>query len=163
MTQNPAIGVGWKEAKSFQQLTQAPETECDGETGDKLIKCIEENAYSASDIIIPNLRFQPIHKDDKVDHYFASDTNQSIYVHSHYNDNYNGMTHVLYADPGVISEQLNLTLQLLLNNTFSYFFIVTDPNLLVATARPDSVPMTIITIEKETGTRFLFFKVTFDH
>ena len=42
MTQNPAIGVGWKKAKSFQQLTQAPETECDGETGDKLIKCIED-------------------------------------------------------------------------------------------------------------------------
>ena len=161
MAQNPSTGVGWKTANNFQ-LTQTPVTQCEGETGDKLIKCIEENAYSASDIIIPNYNFQPIYKDDKVDHYLVSDTNKSIHVLSHYMNDYNGIVHVLQADPGIISEQVNSTLQLLLNNTFSYFFVVTDPKLMVATARPDSVPTTIIKLEQGTGTRFLFFKVIFD-
>ena len=81
MAQNPSTGVGWKTANNFQ-LTQTPVTQCEGETGDKLIKCIEENAYSASDIIIPNYNFQPIYKDDKVDHYLVPDTNTVLWLRS---------------------------------------------------------------------------------
>ena len=132
-----------------------------GETMEKFIECIEENSYSAHDVLrFSNSILRPIYKDDKIYHLYASHINKSIHVKPQYVDDYNGMGLFLYSDPGFISEKMDSTLQLHLVNNISYYIVIADPKLMIATARPDSAPTTMIKLKKGAGMTYLFLKVS---
>ena len=134
---------------------------CKDKSEDKLIKCVEENAYMANYILVSDsYRFKPLYKDNKIDKLFAADSNQSVDVQIHYFDNSNGIAHVLYPEPGVISSNLiNSSFSLTLNNTFTYDIMISDPKLTINTLWHGSFPITIIPLEKGTGLQIFFLKV----
>ena len=150
--QNPLTGVGWKTR------------DCKGEAGDNLIKCVEENTYSTSDIFISNhstSKFKAINKRGEIDKFMAVDSNQSIEVRPFFMEHtFYIMAHLLYPSPGVISHQAVSTLQLYLNNSISYYFSIGDPKLIISTVRPDSVPIENEIIQEGTEMYFLFPKVS---
>ena len=150
-------GYGWKGSTDYL-FEQALVTFCKDESGDKLIKCVEDNVHMARDIFISDIQFKPVYKDDNIDQLFAAESNQSIDVQPRYLDNYNGMAHVLYPEPGVLSKQMLSTLQVTLNNTLFYYIVIGDPKFMFNTMRPDTVPTTLIKLDKGTGRNLLFLK-----
>ena len=82
---NPLNGAGWK-AAGVNVVGDTIISLCRDESGDKLIKCVEENVYMTNDILITD--------------------SHKFNMQPHYLDNYNGMAHELYPKPGVISKQL---------------------------------------------------------
>ena len=154
---NPLSGYGWKGSTDYL-FEQALVTFCKDESGDKLIKCVEDNVYMARDIFISDIQFKPVYKENDIDHLSAAESNQSLYV-QYYVDNYNGMALVLYPEPGIISKQTLTSLQLTLNNTIFYYIVIGDPNFMFNTIRPDTFPITLIKLEKGTGLNMLFLKV----
>ena len=161
---NPVTGVGWKIVDDIK--SPQPPLVCHEETMEKFIECIEGNTYSAHDVLMfsnsavhpSNLR--PIYKDDKIDHLYAAHSNKSIRVKPQYVDDWNGMGLFLYSDPGFISEKMDSTLQLHLVNNISYYIVIADPKLMIATARPDSAPTTMIKLKEGAGMTYLFLKVS---
>ena len=141
-------GDGWKGASEYPPA-QALITFCKDKSGDKLINCVEDNVYTAKDIFMADFKFKPM---------FAVDSNQSVFV-QYYGDNYNGLAQVLYPEPGLISKQMFSTLQVTLNNTLFYYIMIGDPKIMLNTLRPDTVPITLIKLEKGTGQNILFLKV----
>ena len=153
-------GKGWKGKSNFP-FSMALDNFCKDKSGVKLIKCVEENAYMANYILVSDsYRFKPLYKDSKIDKLFAADSNQSVDVQIHYFDNSNGIAHVLYPEPGVISSNLiNSSFSLTLNNTFNYDIMISDPKLTINTLWHGSFPITIIPLEKGTGLKIFFLKV----
>ena len=153
-------GEGWKGGSNYT-IFSALDNFCKVKSGDKLIKCVEENAYMANDILVSDVytRFKPIYKNGKIDQLFAADSNQSVDVQVHYLENVNGLTHVLYPEPGVISKLIVSSLHLTLNNTFSYYIIIGDPKLMFTTSRPGSIPTTFMPLDKGTGINLIFLQV----
>ena len=113
----------------------------------------------ANDILVSDSRFKPFYKNGKIDQLIADDSNLSVDVQVHYSDNNNGMAHVLYPEPGVISKLMFSSWFLTLNNTFDYYIIIGDPKFRLITSRPGSIPTTFIPLEKGTGMNILFMKV----
>ena len=141
---NPLSGLGWHYMH------------CEGKSGDKLMKCVEDNVYMEKDILISYYKIKSL--TGKFDLQFAADSSKSIEVQPHYLDNYNGMAHVLYPEPGVISKQMLSTLQVTLNNSLYYYIMIGDPKFMFNTMRPDTVPTTLIKLDKGTGQNILFLK-----
>ena len=142
---NPLSGLGWHYMH------------CEGKSGDKLIKCVEDNVYMEKDILISYYKIKSL--TGKFDLQFAADSSKSIEVQPHYLDNINGMAHVMYPEPGVISKQMLSTLRLTLNNSVFYYIVIGDPKFMFNTFRLDLMPTTLIKLEKGTGQNILFLKV----
>ena len=158
-TYNPLSGKGWKGGSNFP-YSMALDNFCKDMFGDKLIKCVEENTFMANDILVSDsYRFKPLYKDSKIDELFDADSIQSVDVQVHYLDNSNRMAHVLYPEPGVISQRIFSSFHLTLNNTFTYDILISDPKLMFTTTRHGSFPTTLIPLEKGSGIKVLFIKV----
>ena len=97
-------------------------------------------------------------KNNKLAKLYNAASNKSIKVHSFYSNSINAMLHNLEVDSGVISTNLS-TMELYLNNSFSYFIILTDSKLMTASARPDSVPRLFVKVDAGTGSNIIFIKV----
>ena len=136
---------------------------CDGINGNTYFDCIEENTFSASDILVTedDNKFKPVYKENKLAKLYnaaSGASDKSIKVHSFYSNSINAMLHSLEVDSGVISTDLK-TMELYLNNSYSYFIILTDSKLMTASARPDSVPRLFVKVNAGTGSNIMFIKV----
>ena len=141
--------MGWKTNKSVY--------DCKDEREAKLMKCVEQNSLSISDISLQYTEGYPGAHD--FDHYFDASSNESIDIRTLFVNHVNGNAFRLLPHPGVVTEKMTSTVHLFMNNTFSYYFIISDPKLIVATARPDSVPTIMLKLERDIGRRYLFIKV----
>ena len=103
-------------------------------------------------------KFKPVYKENKLAKLYNAASNKSIKVYSFYSNSINAMLHNLEVDSGVISTDLS-TMELYLNNSFSYFIILTDSKLMTASARPDSVPRLFVKVDAGTGSNIMFIKV----
>ena len=134
---------------------------CDGRNGNTYFDCIEENTFSASDILVSkkDYKFKPVYKENKLVELYNAASNQSIKIRSFYSNYVNALLHSLEVDSGVISTNLS-TMDLYLNNSYSYFIILTDSKLMTASARPDSVPRLFAKVDAGTGYNVMFIKVS---
>ena len=114
---------------------------------DEMVTCVLDNAYSAEDVFITNEnnKFNPIYEKGEIVEIFAASLNQSIKVKPVFANDYYAIVYNLVAEAGVISQKLSveegyLTNFLIFNNTISYFVSFTDPKLMIASMRPDTVP-----------------------
>ena len=146
---NPLSGTGWKN------------TNCVKETEDKLLDCMEDNAYFVRDILISNEKhkFQPIYKKEKIVELFAAATNQSVEIQSYYVANSNGLVHIFKAKAGVITKNVSSTLNIHLNMNMNYFLLINDPKVSIPSAMSDTVPRLINQIEEGAGIIQLNIKV----
>ena len=123
---NPPTGKGWK------NISETEEFMCDGRNGNTYFDCIEENTFSASDILVSkkDYKFKPVYKENKLVELYNAASNQSIKIRSFYSNYVNALLHIhsLEVDSGVISTNLS-TMDLYLNNSYSYFIILTDSKL----------------------------------
>ena len=127
---NQVSGKGWKS-----------DFDCHNLTGEKLITCIEEETYTARDVLALNDGpFKPVYENDKIIKLFLSATKQTITVTPGLTNCFSAMAYYLTLDNGVISSNLDATLYLNLNNNLSYWFRFADPKLLINSPRPDTVP-----------------------
>ena len=141
---NQVSGRGWKS-----------DFDCHRLAGEQLIKCIEEISYSASDIfILKDDYIKPIYENDKIIKLFLSATKQTITVTPVLTNGFSAMAYYLTLDNGVISSNLDATLNLHLNNNLSYWFRFADPKLLINSPRPDTVPC--LNIKKSDNLRHVY-------
>ena len=150
---NVQSGMGWKSANKSL-------FDCGAETDDRLTKCIEENSLSVNDI---SLTFSKGYSktgqwDDEL---LPTNSYQSMDIRTHFANHISGMAHLVLSNTGAITEQIASTLHLHLNNTFSYFVVISDPKVLAPSVRPDSIPRIVMKIDEGTGWRYLFIKVSF--
>ena len=151
---NPAYGNGWK--LSYDH--------CWNMKRQKLFQCIEETTYQATDVFIStgNQKFKPIYKDNKIIKIFSAESNQSIEVKTYYPFKQKAISYDLDVEPGIISYDYSLTLELHLNNTIDYWIFMTDPKLRIDSLRP-IVPACPVHLKKGTGAVFLYLKVWLIH
>ena len=160
---SPSIQLGWKSLDFFNCMTLSD---------DQMIACIEKYAYSANEIFIANEnhKFNPIYFNNKIVGLFSASSNQSIKIKSYYFHEVNGMANTLEVESGIMSQTFNArrglvdqdsTLQLFLNNSISYYVQFTDPKLMIASMRPDTVPRLYIHLKPGAQNRFMFIKVCF--
>ena len=156
---NPLIFFGWKTLVDLTNLSDI-----------QLIDTFENYTYSAKDVFVSDEdhRFNPVYKDDKIVELLDVSSNESIKVIPYFVNEYNGLAHALYVQPGIVSRTWNVheghidqnsTLQVFLNNSIQYILQFTDPKLMIASMRPDTIPRLFHIIEANTENTILFIKV----
>ena len=156
---NPLIFFGWKTLVDLTNLSDV-----------QLVETFENYTYSAKDVFISeeDHRFNPVYENDKIVKLLDVSSNESIEVIPYFVNEYNGLAHALYVEPGIISRKWdvhegymnqNSTLQVFLNNSIKYILQFTDPKLLIASMRPDPVPRLFHMVKENTGNTVLFLKV----
>ena len=128
---------------------------------DNIFACIEENGYSAQDILVSKEidKFKPIFKNGKIVELFAAASNQSIKLQKYYLNNNNVMVHVLRAEYGIISNNYATTFGLHLNNSLNYFIIIHDPKIAITTSMTGIIPRFFVVLEKGQGLVYISLKV----
>ena len=94
---NPKTAKGWKNGDTFS---------CDEETGEQFIKCIQDETYSAQDVLLT--------------------TNNSSDLTTVFSEEWNGLAHFLDVD---IEFDKTRFAFLQLNPNISYLLLVADPKL----------------------------------
>ena len=112
-----------------------------------LIEFVQDNSYTASDIFVGQENRE-------------ATLNKSFRIQTFYANKHSSLCHSVTLEPGVITPEISSTFRLFLNNTLSYYIVMTDPKLSINTARLDTVPRIIF--RKNNGTEpptFLYLKV----
>ena len=156
---NPLIFFGWKTLVDLTNMSDV-----------QLVETFENYTYSAKDVFISeeDHRFNPVYENDKIVKLLDVSSNESIEVIPYFVNEYNGLAHALYVEPGIISRKWdvhegymnqNSTLQVFLNNSIKYILQFTDPKLMIASMRPDPVPRLFHMIDTNSGNTVIFLKV----
>ena len=128
---NPSTGGSWKYLPDWTKAEK------------NLIKFVQDNSYTASDIFV------------------AQENREATFrIKTFYTNKHIPFSHAVTVEPGVITPEISSTFRLNLNNTLSYYIIMTDPKLSINNARLDTVPRIIF--RKNNGTEpptFLYLKV----
>ena len=69
------------------------------------------------------------------------------------------MSYVLLLQPGIITQEIDTTFTLYLNNNLSYYLVLSDPKLMISVLRPDPIPRFVLKLDKGIKESFLYFKV----
>ena len=107
-------------------------TECKNKTGQQLIICIEERAFSADDIFPferTHFRLEPFYVDD----------------------NNLGLVQSVRLETGVISKKIASTLSIKMNSNIAYFITISDSKLQFTSNNLDLVPRTVIILKEHDG------------
>ena len=81
-----------------------------------------------------------------------------LYVHPYFSDETNGLIQSVKIDSGVISTKAMSTLKIQFNPNMTYTILITDPLLQFFNSNPNTVPRTILRMEKSAGYVTLFLK-----
>ena len=144
---NPESGIGWKYTPDWNK---EPEN---------LMKMMEGNSYSASDVFVAKDYEYDYDYEYKTD---ETSSNKSIRITNFYAGSYGAMNYVLHLQPGVITQDLDTTFTLYLNKTLSHYLFISDPKLMISVVRPDPIPRFVLKLDKGIKETFLFFKVCFE-
>ena len=120
---NSGWGSGWK--KGF---TDVP-PECKKQKGFDFIQCIERYTYAANETIL-NIDDSVM----KVNYYFLG--------------GFTPIAQSLTIEPGVITDKLNSTLNIVLNNRLSFFIEIMDTKCDMMFESPDILPRIFITLKE---------------
>ena len=126
---NPSSKLGYKSSNV---------TPCSNKLGDQYFHCMENEAFSQEDIFPYGMNHLNVHP------YFADETN--------------GLIQSVKMDSGVISTKAMSTLKIQFNPNMTYTILITDPLLQFFNSNPNTVPRTILRMEKSAGYVTLFLK-----
>ena len=130
--------TGWKNDKDDIPCKEE-------DKGKKFIECIENNSYTAKELLLTGEHFSTPEKYlTKSKGYFA---NNMSAIHQYFN-----------IDPGDITYESQTTLWITLNTSVNYYIYLMDPKLHITSDSPDIVPRILLTLNKNTQL-FFHYKV----
>ena len=130
--------TGWKNDKDDIPCKEE-------DKGKKFIECIENNTYTAKELLVTGQDFStPAKYLTKSKGYFA---NNMSAIHQYFK-----------IDPGDITYESQTTLWITLNKSLNYYIYLMDPKLHITSDSPDIVPRILLTLNKNTQL-FFHYKV----
>ena len=130
--------TGWKNDKDDIPCKEE-------DKGKKFIECIENNTYTAKELLTTGQDFSTPEKYlTKCKGYFA---NNMSAIHQYF-----------MIDPGDITYESQTTLWITLNKSLNYYIYLMDPKLHITSDSPDIVPRILLTLNKNTQL-FFHYKV----
>ena len=128
---NPPSGSSWK----------TDPDQCENETGQALVQCIENDAmFPLDEIFINNL----------------TQLNSTPFI----TNEIFGITHSINLDINVITFEPRDSLKIYLNENLEYSVLLSDPNFQFFSPNPVTVPKTLLNLLPKSGYSLVYMKVT---
>ena len=121
-------------------------------TGEELANCLEEAAYTTHDIF-----YLTVNNTQAV--LTTNHTNQTITAKPVFLSMRTGLPQSLQLEPGVISQDVQLSLHLAMRDNISSFVTLTDPKLQFDSINPDAVPKATIRLDQRQEILIVYLQV----
>ena len=121
-------------------------------TGEEISNCIEEAAYSTHDIF-----YLTVNNTQAV--LTTNHTNQTITAKPVFLSMMTGLPQSLQLEPGVISQDVQLSLHLTMRDNINSFVTLTDPKLQFDSINPDAIPKAKMKLDQKQVFLFVYLKV----
>ena len=125
---------------------------CINSAGEELHKCLETKAYTTHDIF-----YLTVNNTQAV--LTTNHTNQTVTAKPVFLSMMTGLPQSLQLEPGVISQDVQLSLHLAMRDNISSFVTLTDPKLQFDSINPDAVPKAKIRLDQRPEILIVYLKV----